>query len=242
MTDKGEPGSSDTIGITIWNKSGGLWFASNWNGTKTVEQTLAAGNLKVYKALQAAGGESLPSADGPSALTQEMLSPIVAEALTRWRDAGADPNLMRPARETVWQIADLPGADLGQASAAGVILLDRDAAGYGWFIDFTPWESSEFALKQGEWIALSGAAAGRIDLLTVVMHELGHVLDLADLVSPADAGDLMYETLAVGTRHTECRLMVPQAMGRFVESWHYSRTAFAGSWYSEWLKELGFLA
>jgi len=38
MTDKGEPGSSDTIGITVWNKSGGLWFSSNWNGTKTVEQ------------------------------------------------------------------------------------------------------------------------------------------------------------------------------------------------------------
>jgi hypothetical protein len=43
MTDKGEPGSSDAVGITIWNKTGGLWFASKWDGTKTVEQLLGRG-------------------------------------------------------------------------------------------------------------------------------------------------------------------------------------------------------
>ena len=48
MTDKGEPGRSDTIAITVWNKSGGLWFSSNWNGTKTLEQMLGGGNLVVH--------------------------------------------------------------------------------------------------------------------------------------------------------------------------------------------------
>ena len=47
MTDKGEPGPSDTIAITVWNKSGGLWFASKWDSTKTVEQILDGGNLVV---------------------------------------------------------------------------------------------------------------------------------------------------------------------------------------------------
>jgi hypothetical protein len=47
MTDKGELGTSDLIGITVWNKSGGLWFASNWTGTATAEQLLAGGNLVV---------------------------------------------------------------------------------------------------------------------------------------------------------------------------------------------------
>ncbi len=47
LTDMGEPGKSDTISITIWNKSGGLWFASNWDGTKTIEQLLGGGNLVV---------------------------------------------------------------------------------------------------------------------------------------------------------------------------------------------------
>ncbi|WP_462219209.1 T9SS type A sorting domain-containing protein, partial [Ferruginibacter sp.] len=48
MTDMGEPGSSDKIAITVWDKDGGLWFASNWNGTATVEQILGGGNLKVH--------------------------------------------------------------------------------------------------------------------------------------------------------------------------------------------------
>jgi hypothetical protein len=38
---------ADTISITVWNKSGGLWFASNWSGTKTVRQLLAGGNISV---------------------------------------------------------------------------------------------------------------------------------------------------------------------------------------------------
>jgi len=45
MTDRGDPGTKDSIGITLWNKSGGLWFSSNWNGKQTVEQTLGGGNL-----------------------------------------------------------------------------------------------------------------------------------------------------------------------------------------------------
>ena len=48
MTDKGEPGSADSISITVWNKSGGLWFSSNWTGTKTGEQVLGGGNLVVH--------------------------------------------------------------------------------------------------------------------------------------------------------------------------------------------------
>ncbi len=48
MTDNGEPGSSDTIAITVWNKSGGMWFSSNWTGTMTQEQTLGGGNVQVH--------------------------------------------------------------------------------------------------------------------------------------------------------------------------------------------------
>ncbi len=48
MTDNGEPGSFDKIGITVWNKLGGLWYSSNWNGTTTIEQTISGGNLKVH--------------------------------------------------------------------------------------------------------------------------------------------------------------------------------------------------
>jgi hypothetical protein len=47
MTDTGNS-QSDQIAITVWNKSGGLWFASYWNGTQTVQQVLAGGNLVVH--------------------------------------------------------------------------------------------------------------------------------------------------------------------------------------------------
>jgi hypothetical protein len=46
MTDNG-PTIPDTIAITIWNKTGALWFASNWDGTKAVQQTVASGGLAV---------------------------------------------------------------------------------------------------------------------------------------------------------------------------------------------------
>jgi hypothetical protein len=48
MTDEGDPGSNDMIGIVVYNKSGGVWFSSNWNGVSTVQQTLGGGNLVVH--------------------------------------------------------------------------------------------------------------------------------------------------------------------------------------------------
>jgi hypothetical protein len=50
MTDYGSPGSGDTIGITLWNGSGGVWFSTNWVGTPpaTVEQQMGGGNLVVH--------------------------------------------------------------------------------------------------------------------------------------------------------------------------------------------------
>jgi hypothetical protein len=47
MTDGSITGGDDSIAIILWNKSGGLWFASKWNGFKTVEQILSGGNLQV---------------------------------------------------------------------------------------------------------------------------------------------------------------------------------------------------
>jgi hypothetical protein len=50
MTDYGSPGSSDTLGITLWNGTGGIWFSTKWVGTPpaTVEQLLGGGNLVVH--------------------------------------------------------------------------------------------------------------------------------------------------------------------------------------------------
>ena len=47
MKDNGNPGSTDTIGITLRDSGGALLFSSNWSGTNTREQTLNGGNLVV---------------------------------------------------------------------------------------------------------------------------------------------------------------------------------------------------
>jgi hypothetical protein len=93
-------------------------------------------------------------------------------------------------------IADLPGATLGLATP-GQITLDATAAGYGWFIDPTPHDDAEFSnLKSQILDSKSSDSQLRMDLLTAVMHELGHELGL-DHDSDFES---MIETLAVGTR------------------------------------------
>jgi len=61
------------------------------------------------------------------------------------------------------------------------VTLDVNADGNGWFIDPTPATNEEFSWNKGggEWIATPGGPAdGRIDLLTVLNHEFGHVMGL----------------------------------------------------------------
>ena len=58
MTDAGEPGTSDKIGIVVYNNSGGIWFSSNWDGIKTVQQTLGGGNLLVHSSSNVGGSSA----------------------------------------------------------------------------------------------------------------------------------------------------------------------------------------
>jgi hypothetical protein len=48
MTDRGEPGSGDDISIIVWNASNEVWFTSKWDGTRTAQQVIDGGNIKVH--------------------------------------------------------------------------------------------------------------------------------------------------------------------------------------------------
>ena len=79
-----------------------------------------------------------------------------------------------------------------------------DAAGHGWFVDATPDEDSEFTVHSGDGELVanpSSLAYGDMDLLTTVMHELGHVFGFEDLNPETDPYDLMGATLDTGERH-----------------------------------------
>ena len=48
LDDNGRPGAlTDRLGISVWNRSNQLWFSSNWDGAKTVDQVIALGDVRV---------------------------------------------------------------------------------------------------------------------------------------------------------------------------------------------------
>jgi hypothetical protein len=48
MTDCGEPGTADAIGITLWGPGNVLWVSTSWINYITVEEVLDGGNLVVH--------------------------------------------------------------------------------------------------------------------------------------------------------------------------------------------------
>ena len=161
---------------------------SEFSAPITVSVPLTAASAPVGSA-DAAGNVS------DLALLQDALEPIVDAAIIRWRQAGIDAARLETLRDVDISFADLPGAYLGLATGS-TIQLDADAAGHGWFIDPTPNEDSEFITPESD----SADGAQRMDLLTAVMHEMGHVLGLADEFDDALAEDIMFAWLAPGSR------------------------------------------
>ncbi len=100
-------------------------------------------------------------------LTPKALQGFATEAFAQLASEVPSSEAPNGTPSLVWEIRDLPGDTLGFASG-NTIYLDTNAAGWGGFIDATPMDDSEFQLRgnQGE--------QDRMDLVTVVMHELGH--------------------------------------------------------------------
>lgn len=145
-------------------------------------------------------------------LTVANLQPILAAARQRWAATGLTSEQLAVIDSLRFEVTDLAGWCLG-ASSDRVVQLDCRATGYGWFIDPTPMDDEEFAgpvSKTGADTAPHRAPAGRIDLLTTVLHEMGHAAGLADAYEPRSRDNLMHGFLTIGER----RLPAPgQAAG-----------------------------
>jgi hypothetical protein len=145
--------------------------------------------------LAAAGGEGPGSA---ATLTADMLAVTLAGALHRWHDAGITPDQLALLDGIEITTGDLSAGILAGTSGQS-ITIDANAAGWGWFVDATPADDAEFAAVHSptELVAAGGNASSQIDLLTVIMHEIGHALGLDHTDAP---GNLMDDAIDVGIR------------------------------------------
>ncbi|HEY5720975.1 MAG TPA: tandem-95 repeat protein [Allosphingosinicella sp.] len=151
------------------------------------------------------GGTGTGSSGGGTApvvtyLTEAALESMVEAAIQRWIDAGASAEQVAAMRAVDFSVVDMAGIYLG-ASTNGVVQIDSDGAGLGWFVDSTPGDDGEFSGSGTRLVAEAGGpAAGRLDLLTVVMHELGHQIGLGDHYDRNNTDDLMYGYANAGER------------------------------------------
>jgi len=153
--------------------------------------------------LMASAASVNPDGIDTAVLSDKQLIPIIEEAVSRWIvSAGLDGIAANLLRSATFTIVDLPGLTIGK-TLGNTIMIDTTAAGFGWFIDSAPSDDAEFTrYSDGRLVAPAASAAyGDMDLLTVVMHELGHILGLADV--NVDSANVMSDTLATGIRRTE---------------------------------------
>ncbi|MEY8838751.1 hypothetical protein AB9K41_06940, partial [Cribrihabitans sp. XS_ASV171] len=139
--------------------------------------------------------------DGATPITVIEAQALAEVAQGLWVDSELVPGAEGLLGDVVIRIADLDGAELALADG-NVITLDADAAGHGWFVDATPNEAGEFKATDLEHLMIAGTdseANGRIDLLTVLTHEMGNIMGLPDHVDPASSF-VMSPVIDPGTR------------------------------------------
>ncbi|MDX1622259.1 MAG: matrixin family metalloprotease, partial [Nitriliruptorales bacterium] len=108
------------------------------------------------------------------ALTDTLLQPVVDQAIADWQAVVPDADFS----SVTFTISDLTDLQVGDASGTS-ISIDIDGAGHGWSVTFPSEEASE-----------------HLDLLTVVRHELGHVLGYEHTTD-----GLMEPTIVPGETH-----------------------------------------
>lgn len=156
-------------------------------------------------ALMAAAGQAPSCGEASPPETQDLVQALAAAtrrmnaAAGLGRGHGSGTGVPQP----VPYLTRLAAGQLGRVAGTQLVL-DRDAAGWGWFVDPTPDEDEEYepapAGQGGLRARPGGPAEGKMDLLTVLMHEMGHARGEVDLDPGAHGDDVMGAALEAGVR------------------------------------------
>jgi hypothetical protein len=197
LYDNGEPGSGpvspDQISVTLWDDTT-LIYSTNWDGSETFEQDLIGGNNQIHapktkgNKLEIEAGAITEQGQMAGSLTETTLGAMGYQAVEIWAAAGisAEGISTMDAVNLLTEDLSTMGGVLGLAMF-GEVTIDDDAVGYGWYIDdlVDPYATDTNIVG--------------VDLLTVMLHEYGHILGFAhnDI-----EGDIMNPTLSLGQRKT----------------------------------------
>ena len=146
---------------------------------------------------QLVANEGINISENLSNFDIDSLLPI---AKNYWLQAGASQKVLDSIQ---FHIADLD-TNVAAITEGAQITLDATGAGWGWFIDPTPLDNSEFiqGANFGMDAPKDSAAYGKLDLLTVLIHEMGHALGM----TPKLADDVMTRILDTGERRLPSEL------------------------------------